>query len=167
MAATITAWVSRYLDLEPDTDACNTPDVNAGEVLVTELDKQFLRGMYTEDHYVRADEPLKYGGKNLAPTPYDFLLMALGACTSMTLRMYANRKKLPLDDVYVTLRHDRVHCEDCEVEGQKIDQLTREIRLIGKLDEATRQRLLEIADKCPVHRTLENNPRVVSKLVND
>ena len=167
IASAITAWVSRYLELEPDTEACNTPDVNAGEVLITELDKKFLRGMYTEDHYVRADEPLKYGGKNLAPTPYDFLLMALGACTSMTLRMYANHKKLSLDDVYVTLRHEQVHAEDCETGDCKIDRLTREIKLVGDLDNESRQRLLEIADKCPVHRTLENNPEVVTRLVED
>ncbi len=168
IAATITAWVSRYLDLEPDTDAYNTPDVNAGEVLVTELDKQFLRGMYTQDHFVRADEPIKYGGKNLAPTPYDFLLMALGACTSMTLRMYANRKQLPLDDVFVTLRHENVHAEDCEDGNcRPIERLTRDIRVVGDLDDEQRQRLLEIADKCPVHRTLENNPEIVSRLVDN
>ena len=94
----------------------------------------------------------------------DLLLMSLGACTSMTLRMYANRKKLPLEDVVVRLQHERVHAEDCVDCSEKIERLTRRITLVGELDEAQRQRLLEIADKCPVHRTLENNPHIVTEL---
>ncbi len=164
IATTIAAWASRYLDLEPEQEVHNEPNVDAGEVIVTELDKKFLRGMYTESHFVRADEPHKYGGSNLAPTPYDFLLMALGSCTSMTLRMYANHKKLKLDEIRVRLKHDHVHAEDCEGEDQRIDRLSRFIQLDGDLSDAERNRLLEIADKCPVHKTLENNPQIVTEL---
>ena len=171
VATTIAAWASRYLDLEPEQAASSEPDVEVGEVIVTELDKKFLRGLHTESHFVRADEPHKYGGSNLAPTPYDFLLMALGACTSMTLRMYANHKKLKLDEIRVRLRHDHVHAEDCAGdcagEDRKLDRLSRFISLEGDLSDAERQRLLEIADRCPVHRTLENQPQIVTELEPD
>ena len=90
--------------------------------------------------------------------------MSLGACTSMTLRMYANHKKLPLEDVTVRLQHERVHAEDCIDCNQKIERITRRISLIGDLDDAQRQRLLEIADRCPVHRTLESDPQIVTEL---
>jgi len=93
-------------------------------------------------------------------------LMSLGACTSMTLRMYANRKKLPLEDVEVRLLHERVHAEDCVDCEQKIERITRRITLRGDLDAAQRQRLLEIADRCPVHRTLESDPQIVTELVD-
>jgi uncharacterized OsmC-like protein len=89
----------------------------------------------------------------------------LGACTSMTLRMYANRKKLPLEDVEVRLLHERVHAEDCIDCDRYIERITRRISLRGDLDTAQRQRLLEIADRCPVHRTLENDPQIVTELV--
>ena len=165
VASTIATWASRYLDHENDT-AEGVPELAAGEVLVTELDQKFLRGLYTRRHTLRADEPEDYGGSNLGPTPYDLLLMSLGACTSMTLRMYANRKKMPLDDVSIWLEHERIHAEDCEeCDGGKLERITRRIKLIGDLDEAQRQRLLEIADRCPVHRTLESDPRIVSELV--
>jgi putative redox protein len=121
--------------------------------------------MYSDSHFLRADEPVKYGGSNLGPSPYDLLLMSLGACTSMTLRMYANRKKLALEDVTITLRHERVHADDCEGCASGIERITRGISLRGDLDEDQRQKLLEIADKCPVHRTLENEPQIVTELL--
>jgi putative redox protein len=168
VAATMATWAGRYLGLDSvDIPAklVERPRLDAGEVLVSELDKQFLRGLYSDSHRLMADEPLKYGGSNLGPTPYDLLLMSLGACTSMTLRMYANRKKLPLDDVEVTLAHHRVHAEDCEDCDHKLEQLVRRIRVTGNLTDEQKQRLLEIADKCPVHRTLESDPKIVTELV--
>lgn len=113
-----------------------------------------------------ADEPASIGGTETAPTPYDYLGAALAACTAMTLRMYAGRKKLPLEGVDVTVTHAKVHaadCLDCETASNaKLDQLTRTITIHGDLDPATRQRLLQIADRCPVHRTLESEIRVVT-----
>jgi putative redox protein len=108
-------------------------------------------------HRFLADEPLAAGGGDSGPNPYDLLLAALGACTAMTLRLYAERKALPLDRVTVRLRHGRIHaadCETCETREGMIDRIERAIALEGALDAAQRARLLEIADKCPVHRTL-------------
>ena len=168
VAATMAAWAGRYLGLDSvdlPRNLAERPTLDQGEVLVSELDKQFLRGLYSDTHRLMADEPLKYGGSNLGPTPYDLLLMSLGACTSMTLRMYANRKKLPLEDVEITLLHERVHATDCVDCDHKIEQLSRRVKLYGDLTDEQRQKLLEIADKCPVHRTLESHPRIVTELV--
>ena len=118
-------------------------------------------------HRLRADEPASVGGDNSGPTPYDLLLAALGACTSMTVRMYARRKKWPLDRVSVHLTHAKVHaedCADCETRDGKIDEIDRRISFAGDLDDAQRQRLMEIADKCPVHRTLHSEVKVRSRL---
>ena len=164
VATTIASWASRYLDPQVEEAAGEDFDLADGEVLINELNHKFLRGMYSNQHFLRADEPLKYGGSDLGPTPYDLLLMSLGACTSMTLRMYANRKKLPLEDVTVRLLHERVHADDCIDCERSIERITRRITLVGDLDEAQRQRLLEIADKCPVHRTLESDPQIVTEL---
>ena len=161
VAETLVAWASRYLGLSTATFERNygsAPDVDAGDVLVTELNKQFLRGVFSHHHQLMSDEPKSFGGQDLGPSPYDLLLMALGACTSMTLRMYANHKQLALDDVDVKLRHEHIHavdCEHCEESSGKIERITRELKIRGDLTDEQRQRLLEIADRCPVHRTLE------------
>lgn len=173
VADTLAAWARRYLDGDgiPAENAVRTaPDLDAGVVRVTELDKVFLRGLFTESHQARADEPTSYGGTNLGPSPYDLLLMSLGACTSMTLRMYANHKKWPLEDVVIDLKHEKIHaadCEECEQTDGKIDRIHRYITIKGdQLSEAQRDRLMEIADRCPVHRTLENNPVVTNHRLN-
>jgi len=170
VAETLVAWASRYLDIakhEFERSYGTAPQVEDGEVLVTELDKKFLRGLYTAQHQAMSDEPKSVGGQDLGPSPYDLLLMALGSCTSMTLRMYANHKQLELEDIQVRLRHDRVYADDCAgcVDSNgKIDRITRTVALSGDLTEAQRQRLLEIADRCPVHQTLENEPQIVTTL---
>lgn len=132
-----------------------TPD--EGTVTVTDAGP----GTYTQQitlghHRLVSDEPRPVGD-DAGPTPYDLLLAGLGACTSMTLRMYANRKGWPLDEVRVTLRHSRIHAEDCahcETTKGWVDHIDRDIELIGALDDSQRQRLLQIADHCPVHKTL-------------
>lgn len=118
-------------------------------------------------HTLYADEPLDAGGDNAGPTPYELLLAALGACTSMTLLMYARRKSWPLEDVEVRLSHRRDYardCQDCEDKPARIDAIERRITLKGQLDQAQRARLLEIAEKCPVHRTLTGTIRVSDTL---
>ena len=165
VATTIASWASRYLDLEQDDAASDSLDLADGEVMISELDHKFLRGMYSNSHFLRADEPVNYGGGDLGPSPYDLLLMSLGACTSMTLRMYAKRKKLPLEDVSIRLFHERVHAEDCIECEARIERITRRISLVGDLNDEQRRKLLEIADKCPVHRTLESVPKIVTELV--
>ena len=171
VAAVIASWASRYLGLtqaDAESSSGTAPGVASGSVLVTERDKKFLRGVYTENHQLLADEPKAVGGSDLGPNPYEFLLAGLGTCTSMTIRMYANRKKIPLEDVTVVLKHSRIHAEDCETcessDGQ-VDVIHRTIEFKGELSDAERQRLFEIADRCPVHRTLENEIQIQSTLV--
>ena len=117
-------------------------------------------------HQVLADEPVAVGGNDSGPGPYDFVLAGLGACTSMTMRMYADRKALPLERVTVTLKHRKIHAEDCaecETREGMLDQIDRVIGMEGALDADQRERLMEIADKCPVHRTLTSEVRIVTK----
>jgi putative redox protein len=128
-------------------------------------------GTYTQEitaghHRLVADEPSPTGD-DAGPTPYDLLLAALGACTSMTVRMYANRKGWPLEHVRVTLRHSRIHaqdCAECETKAGWIDHIDREIELTGDLDQTQRDRLLLIAERCPVHQTLTSEVRVATSL---
>ncbi len=159
VAATITAWASRYLLAGDDGREDKRTAPGSGQVEVLERNHSFLRDILTDDHFLQADEPLSAGGSNVAPDPYELLLASLGACTSMTVRMYANHKDWPLDDVRVSLSHSREHvrdCEDCPEKDSKVDVLERRITLEGDLDEAQRARLIEIANRCPVHRTLLN-----------
>ncbi len=118
-------------------------------------------------HEITGDEPIPYG-KDLGPTPYDFLLMALGSCVSMTLRMYADRKGWDLQEVEVALDQDRVYhkdCEDCESTEGYVHMITKKIRLTGNLDQAQRDRLMEIADKCPVNKTLLREIKINSEVI--
>lgn len=163
-ASTISAWASRYLPESAEESVA----VDSGKVLVREKDHGFTLHVHSDDHYWQADEPKSVGGNNTGPDPYEHLLAALGTCTVMTIRLYANRKSIPLEDVIVELRHGRDHfkdCEHCEDEApRKIEVIDREITLVGDLSESQRQKLLEIADKCPVHRTLHSELHVNSEL---
>ncbi|ASM49552.1 putative redox protein [Pseudoalteromonas espejiana DSM 9414] len=164
-AATMIAnWATRYVNYDKTAYSAKLEN---GKVLVEEKDHIFTQHVSTKDHTWLADEPLKVGGNNLGPDPYDHILAGLGACTSMTLRMYASLKKLPLDHIKVELEHTRDYYQDCDNGEctQNIEAITRKITLRGDLTEAQRKRLLEIADKCPVHKTLHNSPLVVSELV--
>jgi putative redox protein len=157
VANVIAAWAERYLD-EPH--GMTAEEVEVGTVLVRETGEgKFQQEILTGPHRFLADEPVMVGGMDSGPGPYDLLLASLGACTSMTLRLYAEQKKLALERVTVRLAHNKVHAQDCEncetVEGM-VDRIDRTIMLEGKLDEAQRKRLMEIADKCPVHRTLKS-----------
>jgi uncharacterized OsmC-like protein len=116
---------------------------------------------------LQSDEPVEVGGTGLAPTPYDLLCAALGACTSMTLKLYARTKGWPLREVRVIVRHHKIYasdCAECETREGRIDQIEREIELEGDLSDEQRQRLLAIADKCPVHRTLQREVRILTRL---
>ena len=118
-------------------------------------------------HALVADEPVSAGGTDAGPTPYDYLLVALGACTAMTLRMYADRKGWPLESVTIRLSHQKVHardCAECETRDGKIDHIRLELKLAGPLEEPQRRRLLEIAERCPVHRTLESEVMMETSL---
>jgi uncharacterized OsmC-like protein/alpha-beta hydrolase superfamily lysophospholipase len=160
VATTLAAWASRYLDLEARPAVyqdSRLPQVDEHEVLVTEMDKKFLRGLYSGNHRWMADEPRVYGGTDLGPNPYDLLLMSLGACTSMTVRLYANHKNMPLSDIKVRLRHKRVHeedSEDCEGEDRRLEIISLQLELTGDLNDDEREKLLKIAGRCPVNRTL-------------
>jgi len=165
VAEVLTAWASRYLPTT-EIEQERPPD---GEVLVAETGEgRFAQRIRVGAHELRADEPASVpGGLDTGPSPYDYLLAGLGACTSMTLRLYAERKELPLGPVEVRLRHDKIHakdCEDCETTEGKLDQIERTLILPGPLDDAQRQRLLEIADKCPVHRTLTSEVKIRTAL---
>jgi uncharacterized OsmC-like protein len=160
VAATIAGWAQRYL---PPKVAVRRPAVPAGSVQANEKNKRFLREIFTDDHVLPADEPERVGGDNLGPDPYELLLASLGACTSMTLRMYANRKKWPLDNVTAVLEHERVHAEDCsgcDEPNRKLAVIRVKLRLEGDLSAEQRSRLLEIADRCPVHKTLLGEIRI-------
>ena len=129
-------------------------------------DSKFQQMIIVGPHHLLADEPVAVGGEDTGPGPYDFLLAGLGACTSMTMRLYADRKSLPLDRVTVTLSHSKIHAEDCaecETKAGMLDQIDRVIAMEGALDAEQRKRLMEIADKCPVHRTLTSEIHIVTK----
>jgi uncharacterized OsmC-like protein/pimeloyl-ACP methyl ester carboxylesterase len=163
VADVISAWASRYLDARTaDDKASEAPR----EVVVRETrNGKFQQMVSVGPHQLLADEPVAAGGDDTGLAPYDLLLAGLGACTSMTMRLYADRKALPLERTTVTLRHNKIHAEDCaecETKAGMLDQIERVITMEGALDAEQRKRLLEIADKCPVHRTLTSEVRILT-----
>ncbi len=165
-ATVLAAWASRYLPTE--STETSSPEIARDTVVVTETGEGKLQqAIIAGPHRLLADEPAALGGLDSGPTPYDLLLAALGACTAMTVRMYADLKHLPLERVSVTLRHDKVHatdCAECETKEGKIDKIERVVALEGDLDDAAKTKLLEIANKCPVHRTLHSEVWVETRL---
>ena len=165
-AEVIAAWATRYLDLKKPAPPPGAPE---GVVRVSEADPSgFLQDVNGGPfHHALADEPAAYGGTDRGMTPYGFLAAGLGACTSMTIRMYAHRKGWPLAHVRVDVTHDKVHAQDAGENGtSKVDTFRREIVLEGDLDSAQRLRLKEIANKCPVHQTLERSSKVETTLAD-
>jgi putative redox protein len=166
VGAVLAAWASRYLGA-PASDA-REPPPPTGTVRVRETGiGKFQQEIAVGPHRLLSDEPVAAGGGDSGPSPYDLLCAALGACTAMTLRLYAEGKKLPLERVGVALRHGKVHAEDCgecETREGRVDRIERVIELEGPLDASARARLLEIADKCPVHRTLRGEVIVPTRL---
>ena len=177
VASVVANWAARYLRLSDEADKTqgsatasngNSPNVHHDGVTVTERNKVFTQDVAAGPHHLVADEPGSVGGDDLGMTPYDLLLAALGTCTSMTLRMYAKRKGLEVNNIQVKLQHNRIHASDCEVcedQTRKVDQIRRWIRIDGDLTDAQRQRMLEIADMCPVHRTLQNQKQITSEFM--
>ena len=165
VASVLSAWARRYLDGE---EAAAPLRAERSEVVVRETGEgRFIQDIAAGPHRLGADEPPEVGGDDTGPTPYDLVLAGLGACTSMTIRMYADRKKWPLKGVSVRLRHDKIHaqdCADCETKEGRIDRIERRLSLDGPLDPEQRTKLLEIADKCPVHRTLESEIKITTDL---
>ena len=164
-AGVIAAWAARYLDLRPPAPPPGAPE---GITRVSEADPRgFLQDVMAGPiHHVLADEPKAYGGTNRGMSPYQFIAAGLGACTSMTIRMYARRKGWPLNHVRVDVTHEKVHAQDCAhcTPEDKLDRFTRVITLDGPLGPDQRNRLLEIADRCPVHRTLTGRAKIETRL---
>jgi len=173
-ASVLATWASRYLtdDAAPSSPSTNAAAVQAeeGVVVVSENGHgPYGQRITAGRHVLSADEPAPVG-HDTGPSPYDLLFAGLGACTSMTLRMYAARKQWPLENVSVSLRHSRIHakdCADCETESGQLDRIERVIQLTGALDAEQRRRLLEIADRCPVHRTLHSEVEVRTTIARD
>jgi len=167
----LTAWATKYLKEDEPVAAASSEStaVLPGEVFVKESRKgKFQQVVVSGKHRMFADEPKEFGGSDTGPSPYDYLNIALGACTSMTLRMYADRKGIPLERVTVVVSHEKIHAKDCEecsegLEG-RVDRFVRELNLDGDLDSQMKQDLVAIADKCPVHKTLEKTSVIVTKV---
>jgi uncharacterized OsmC-like protein/fermentation-respiration switch protein FrsA (DUF1100 family) len=166
VADVIAAWASRYLDPVAAMDEADLGD-GPREVVVAETrNSKFQQTVTVGPHLLLADEPVAAGGEDSGLAPYDFLLAGLGACTSMTMRLYADRKSLPLERTTVTLTHSKIHaqdCAECETTEGMLDQIDRVIAMEGPLDTEQRKKLMEIADKCPVHRTLTSEIRIVTR----
>lgn len=162
----IAGWAQRYVDIPEDSNLISKHQV------VASLDDEdgFTTAMKVGSHYMIADEPTSYGGNDFGPSPYEFVSAGLSACTAMTVQMYVRRKGWPLKNIEVHTSYGKSHaqdCEDCESNSAKIDTFHREIKLTGDLDEKQITRILQIADKCPVHKTLHSETQIITKLVTD
>ncbi|WP_061020260.1 bifunctional alpha/beta hydrolase/OsmC family protein [Bradyrhizobium sp. CCH5-F6] len=167
-ADVIAAWASRYIDAAKPAKAMDLPEAPRKVVVQETRKSKFNQTITVGPHHLVADEPVAAGGADAGPGPYDLLLAGLGACTSMTMRLYADRKSLPLERVTVSLKHSKIYakdCEECETREGMLDQIERDITMDGVLDAEQRKKLMEIADKCPVHRTLTSEIRIVTKAV--
>lgn len=161
----IASWAARYVAIPREKDLMTS----AHAVAYLGSDEKFTTSIKTGRHALTADEPESVGGSDFGPSPYQLVASGLAACTAMTLRMYSARKAWDLGEVYVHVTHDKVHaedCQNCESPGSKVDKFVRQIELIGELDAEQKQKLLEIANKCPVHRTLEANAIIETALAN-
>ncbi len=162
----LAAWAERYLDVKPE----EIPAAPPGKILVRETrEGKFTNQVIAGRHVIRADEPVAAGGLDTGLSPYDLLCAALGACTAMTIRLYADLKGIPVERISVELKHEKIHaadCAECETREGKIDRIERLIGFEGTLDELQRQKLLEIANKCPVHRTLHSEVVIPTRLAD-
>jgi uncharacterized OsmC-like protein/alpha/beta superfamily hydrolase len=167
VGAMLATWAGRYLD--PQRLLEQAPTAAAGEAIARTGPVGLRTLISAGGHALAADEPMAVGGEGRGPTPYELLAAGLAACTSMTLQMYARRKQWPLESVTTAVAHDRIHaadCADCEAREGRIDRFTRRLELEGAVDPAQRARLLEIANRCPVHRTLHAEVEVVTEAGN-
>lgn len=160
----IAGWATRYVDIIPHESLTTQHQV------VASLDAEdgFTTSMKVGNHFMTADEPVSYGGNDFGPSPYELVSAGLSACTAMTIQMYVKRKGWPLTNVEVHTSYEKTHavdCENCENEGTKIDTFYREIQLTGDLDGQQKTRIMQIADKCPVHKTLHSKTQVINKLI--
>ena len=162
----ISGWAQRYLEMETEV---TQPKTKHDVVASLDADDGFTTQMKVGSHYMTADEPIDVGGSDFGPSPYELVSAGLSACTAMTIQMYVGRKGWKLENVEVHTSYGKEHaldCENCESENSKIDTFHREIRLKGALDEKQKTRIMEIADKCPVHRTLHSETQIITKLVD-
>jgi uncharacterized OsmC-like protein len=146
--------MSATISTTTDAKSTTPPDI-----VVRGNSREFLQEVVTGQHHLRADEPVSYGGGDAAPGPYDYLLIALGVCTSMTIGFYARKKQIPLENITVSLQHSRIHakdCEECETKQGMLDRIDLDIELTGSLTPEQHSQLMVIAAKCPVHRTLKS-----------
>jgi uncharacterized OsmC-like protein/pimeloyl-ACP methyl ester carboxylesterase len=164
-ADVIAAWAERYIPVASPKAA--EPDQGPRQVVVRETrNSKFQQTVSVGPHRLIADEPVAVGGEDTGPGPYDFLLAGLGACTSMTMRLYADHKSLPVERITVTLKHAKIHaqdCAECETREGMLDQIDRVIAIEGALEPEQHKKLMEIADKCPVHRTLTSEIRILTR----
>ena len=165
VGAMIASWARKYLTIERTEPAEDGKEKN--RIVARIGDTGFRTEIMANGLSLIADEPVSVGGTNMGPTPYDYLVAGLGACTAMTLRMYADRKQWPLEEVVVSLSHKKIHardCKTCETDQAMVDWIERDVELMGSLDASQSQRLMEIADRCPVHRTLESKVKIQTTL---
>lgn len=167
-AEVIASWATRYVRDEATDESRDAPAPREeGEVVTSGPGVGFVTRVRAGRHKLMADEPVRVGGTDSGPTPYDYLLAGLGTCTNMTIRMYARKKNWPLEGVDVRLTHERVHAEDCaecETKEGRVHQVTKQVSVHGSaLTDEQRRRLVEIGDRCPVHRTLKSEIRIVSE----